>query len=191
MKSIQEPKYYKLNLSKIMSNPDLEQRRPSMNGWAVAILVIFVALIAGTIVYFNTDTIDKLTGYRPETHLTDTSTEQIQQEIEDSVEITENLTIEDFLQFKRDIVEQRRMENVFISMPDVIIIDILRQHGTALSLYDIVEIYENYPEVYNATRSGARSQQYLDSIRGKNKEPDPIPQKAPKDSIEASYLVIR
>ena len=174
-----------------MSNPELEQRKPGMNGWAFAILVIFVALIAGTIVYFNTDTIDKLTGYRPETHLTDTSVEQIQQEIEDSVEITENPTIEDFLQFKRDIVEQRRMENVFISMPDVIIIDILRQHGTALSLYDIVEIYENYPEVYNATRSGARSQQYLDSIRGKNKEPDPIPQKAPKDSIEASYLVIR
>ena len=42
-----------------MSNPDLEQSKPSMNGWAFAILVISVALIAGTIAYLNVETIDQ------------------------------------------------------------------------------------------------------------------------------------
>lgn len=193
MQNIQEPKYYKLNLSKIMSNPDLEQRKPSMNGWAFAILVIFVALIAGTIAYLNVETINKWIGNKPTEEQVDESAEEIQQEIiEDSVEIVENPSIEEYLQFKKDYIEQRRMEKVFMSMPDVIIIDILRQHGTALSIYDIVDIYESYPETYNATKSGARSQQYLDSLQGKNGEPDILPEPAPVDTVNTTmYLTTR
>lgn len=177
-----------------MSNPENEQRKPGMNGWAVAILVIIVALIAGTIVYFNTDTIDKWTGYQPETSVIDTSAEQIQQEIiEDSVEIIENPTIVEYLQYREDMIEQYRRERVFMTMPVVVIVDILRTHGTALSPWDIVEIYENYPETYNQIQSGARSQQYLDSLQGKNREPDPLPLPAPVDSgtITNTYLTNR
>ena len=177
-----------------MSNPELEQRRPSMNGWAVAILVIIVALIAGTIVYFNTDTIDKWVGYKPTEEQIDKSVEEIQQEIiEDSVEIIENPSIVEYLQYREDMIEQQRREKVFITMPIVVIVDILRTHGTALSPWDIVEIYENYPETYNQIQSGARSQQYLDSIQGKNREPDPLPLPAPVDSgtITNTYLTNR
>lgn len=165
-----------------MSNPELEQRKPGMNGWAVAILVIIVALIAGTIVYFNTDAIDKWIGYKPTEEQIDKSVEEIQQElIEDSVEITENPTIVEYLQYREDMIEQQRREKVFMTMPIVVIVDILRTHGTALSPYDIVEIYENYPETYNQIQSGARSQQYLDSIYGR--EPDPLPNRAPEDTV--------
>ena len=176
-----------------MSNPDLEQSKPSMNGWAFAILVIFIALIAGTVTYFNVETIDKWIGNKPTEEQVDESAEEIQQEIiEDSVEIVENPSIEEYLQFKKDYIEQRRMEKVFMSMPDVIIIDILRQHGTALSIYDIVNIYESYPETYNATKSGARSQQYLDSLQGKSREPDILPELAPVDTANTTmYLTTR
>lgn len=177
-----------------MSNPELEQRKPGMNSWAVAILVIIVALIAGTIVYFNTDTIDKWVGYKPTEEQIDESVEEIQQEIiEDSVEIIENLSIVEYLQYREDMIEQQRRERVFITMPIVVIVDILRTHGTALSPWDIVEIYENYPETYNQIQSGARSQQYLDSIQGKNREPDPLPLPAPVDSgtITNTYLTNR
>lgn len=177
-----------------MSNPELEQRKPGMNGWAVAILVIIVALIASTIVYFNTDTIDKWVNNRPNAEQIDESVEEIQQEIiEDSVEIIENPSIVEYLQYREDMIEQQRREKVFITMPIVVIVDILRTHGTALSPWDIVEIYENYPETYNQIQSGARSQQYLDSIQGKNREPDPLPLPAPVDSgtITNTYLTNR
>lgn len=164
-----------------MSNPDLEQRKPSMNGWAFAILVIAVALIAGTVVYFNVETIDKITGFRPvEEQKVDSAALEIQQEL---IEEAENPSIEEYLQYKYDLIEQQRKEIVFKSMPDVVIIDILREHGTAISPSDIVDIYENYPKIYNATKSGARSQQYLDSISKSNREPDRIPDQAPIDSV--------
>lgn len=164
-----------------MSNPDLEQRKPSMNGWAFAILVISVALIAGTVAYFNVETIDKMTGFRPvEEQKVDSAAIAIQHEL---IEEAENPSIEEYLQYKYDLIEQQRKEIVFKSMPDVVIIDILREHGTAISPSDIVDIYENYPKIYNATKSGARSQQYLDSISKSNRELDRIPDQAPIDSV--------
>lgn len=176
-----------------MSNPNLEQRKPGMNGWAVAILVIIVALIAGTVAYFNVETIDKWVG-KPTEEQIDESAEEIQQEtIKDSVEIIENPSIVEYLQYREDMIEQYRREKVFMTMPIVVIVDILRTHGTALSPWDIVEIYENYPETYNQIQSGARSQQYLDSIQGRNREPDPLPLPAPVDSgtITNTYLTNR
>ena len=164
-----------------MSNPENEQRKPSMNSWAVAILVIIVALIAGTVAYFNVETIDKMTGFRPvEEQKVDSAAIAIQHEL---IEETENPSIEEYLQFKYDLIEQQRKEKAFTKMPDVIIVDILREHGTAISPLDIVDIYENYPETYNSVTSGARSQQYLDSIFGNNKEPDTLPTQAPIDSV--------
>lgn len=176
-----------------MSNPENEQRKPGMNGWVVAILVIIIALIAGTVAYYNVETIDKWVG-KPIEKQVDESAEEIQQEIiEDSVEIIENPTIVEYLQYREDMIEQYRRERVFMTMPIVVIVDILRTHGTALSPWDIVEIYENYPETYNQIQSGARSQQYLDSIQGKNREPDPLPLPAPIDSgtITNTYLTNR
>lgn len=164
-----------------MSNPDLEQRKPTMSGWAIAILVIIVALIAGTVAYFNVESIDKLTGFRPEREQPikiDSAAIAIQQEL---IEQAENPSIVDYLQFREDLREQKRIENVFLEMPTVVIIDILREHGTALSVKDIVELYENYPNIYNTVKSGAKSQQYLDSLN--NREPDKLPEKAPIDSI--------
>lgn len=169
-----------------MSNPENEQRRPGMNGWAVAILVIIVALIAGAVAYFNVETIDKLTGFKPvEEQKTDSTALEIQQEL---VEEAENPSIEEYLQYKYDLIEQQRKEKAFIKMPDVIIVDILRTHGTAISPWDIVDIYENYPETYNSVTSGARSQQYLDSIFGNNREPDSLPTPAPIDSVIGAWF---
>ena len=164
-----------------MSNPDLEQRKPGMNGWAVAILVIIVALIASTVAYFNAETIDEMTGFRPvEEQKTDSAALAIHHEL---IEQAENPSIVDYLQFREDIREQKRIEDIFLQMPTVVIIDILREHETALSIEDIVRIYEDYPEIYNTVQSGARSQQYLDSIFGNNREPDTLPTQAPIDSV--------
>lgn len=158
-----------------------QENRRSLGYGAVAILVILVALIAGTVVYYGKDTIDKKIGIK-QPIVQDSAALAIQHEL---VEQAENPSIVEYLQFREDIREQKRVENVFLSMPTVVIIDILRQHGTALSVEDIVRIYEDYPDIYNTVQSGARSQQYMDSIN-KNK-PDKLPEKAPIDSILDSW----
>ena len=117
--------------------------------------VIAAAITIGMLVWRNSNTINK-----------DESVETIQNEIiSDTVE---NHSIEDYLQFRNDMKQQQEAEQIFLNMPDVVLIDILLQHGTELSPYDIGEIYRNYPDTYNEVESGARSQRYLDSINNQN-----------------------
>lgn len=155
----------------------MEQEKKT-NYWAFAILVILVALIAGTVVYYGKDTIDKKLGIEQPITVQDSASIAIQHEL---VEQAENPSIVEYLQFREDIREQKRVENVFLSMPTVVIIDILRQHGTSLSVNDIVRIYEDYPDIYNTVQSGARSQQYMDSIN--QCKSDSLLRKAPIDSV--------
>lgn len=159
-------------------------QRKSSKGWLWAILTVIIAALVGTVVYFNTDTIDRWTGYEGPVTAQDETVDSIQQELIDSVEITENPTVEEYLQYRSDMIEQDRQEKVFKTMPEVVLADILLQHGTALSLYDIVDIYENYPEIYNKVQSGARTQQFLDSIHSQSggKEPDMLPKPAITDN---------
>ena len=166
-----------------MSNPNLEQRKPGMNGWAVAILVIIVALIVGTVVYFNVETIDKITGFEPiEEQKTDSAVLAIQHEL---IEQAENPSIVEYLQYIDQLEEDKRKENVLFTIPKVVIVNILQDIGTSISPYELVDIYENYPNIYNSVKSGAKSQQYLDSIM--RFEPDTLPKQAPIDSVIESW----
>lgn len=160
------------------------EQRKSSKSWLWTILTVIIAAIVGTVVYFNTDTIDRWTGHEKPVAAQDETVDSIQQELIDSVEITENPTVEEYLQYRSDMIEQDRQEKVFKTMPEVVLADILLQHGTALSIYDIVEIYENYPETYNKVQSGARTQQFLDSIHSRSggKEPDVLPKPAMIDN---------
>lgn len=91
-------------------------------------------------------------------------------------------SIQDVLRFREHVRELNKADSIFMTIPDVILIDILYNHGTELSNYDITQIYTNYPETYNIVSSGARSQRYLDSLK-KQKEPDVLPLQTPTDSI--------
>ena len=174
-----------------MSNPENEQRKPRMNNWVWLLLTIITCFIVGIIVYNNNDTIARWANQTrlekaqkwAEEHKTDSTALEIQSEL---IEEAENPTIVEYLQFREDMIEQQRKEEVFKTMPTVVLIDILSQHGTALNVYDIVDIYENYPDTYNIIQSGARAQQFLDSLRQEEKKnitPDSIPKKAPIDSV--------
>lgn len=93
----------------------------------------------------------------------DSTVMSIQQEIEEQTN-AENPSIVEYLQYRDKLKEDKRKEAVFLNMPEVVIVDILRDISTDLSIYELVEIYENYPTIYNSVQSGAKSQQYLDSI---------------------------
>lgn len=95
----------------------------------------------------------------------DAAVEAIKQELTEQTESVP--TIEEVLQYRDDMKEYERKVKVFYSMPAVVLIDILRTHGTSLQISEIVDIYESNPDTYNLVKSGARSQQYLDSLLDK------------------------
>lgn len=71
-------------------------------------------------------------------------------------------TIQDILDMREQMREDRRVDSVFLAMPKVVLIDILMQHGTSLSIKDIIYIYESNNQRNNTVLSGARAQKYLD-----------------------------
>lgn len=73
-------------------------------------------------------------------------------------------TIQDFIVMREEMKETRRIDEVFLTIPEVVLIDILMQHGTCLSIKDVVYIYESNNTIYNKVLSGARAQQYRDSL---------------------------
>ena len=71
-------------------------------------------------------------------------------------------TIQDILDIREQMREDRRIDSVFLAMPKIVLIDILMQHGTSLSIKDMIYIYESNTSTYNTVLSGARAQKYLD-----------------------------
>lgn len=71
-------------------------------------------------------------------------------------------TIQDILDIREQMREDRRVDSIFLAMPKVVLIDILMQHGTSLSIKDMIYIYESNTSTYNTVLSGARAQKYLD-----------------------------
>ena len=92
------------------------------------------------------------------------SESQIIADISADKEEVKEYSIAEILQWRENTKELQRIDSVYLNMPDVILIDILLQHGTSLSYADIVYIYESNPETYNLIQSGARAQRYKDSI---------------------------
>lgn len=88
-----------------------------------------------------------------------------QEEVQEDAHITIEepvATIQDILDMREQMREDRRVDSVFLAMPKVVLIDILMQHGTSLSIKDMIYIYETNTSTYNTVLSGARAQKYLD-----------------------------
>lgn len=108
------------------------------------------------------------------THLYDKNTYLSEPElIEDTDSISsqqEETSISDFLTLRNMMREQAHTEKVFMELEDVILIDILNNFGTDISIDDIVSIYEGNKEVYDKVAVGAEIQKRIqDIINTKNK----------------------
>lgn len=74
-------------------------------------------------------------------------------------------TIQGYLEFRQQLKESQHKDSVFLTIPDVVLIHILQQFGTDLSIYEIATIYEGNKPVYDNVELGAEAQKYKDSIR--------------------------
>lgn len=120
--------------------------------WVVLITLALIGMM-GAIIYAERENIANF--------LNGVNQEEVQEDpqviIEEPV-----ITIQDILDMREQMREDRRVDSVFLAMPKVVLIDILMQHGTSLSIKDIIYIYESNTSTYNTVLSGARAQKYLD-----------------------------
>lgn len=149
-----------------MENEMNQRPKPlSIIVWIVATVCLLMGIAA--VVYEEHDTIENyLHG-------------ENQEVVQDTLQMEEPVyTIQDYVEIRNQMKEERRIDSVFLAIPDVVLIDILSQHGTDLSITDIVYIYESNSTIYNSVMSGARAQKYLeDSI-----------QKIPKDTAKTDII---
>lgn len=127
---------------------------PRRTVWVIVAIIAFIGMIAA-IVYAERVTIKNF--------FTGENQEEVQIENDSTYEDPMCvLTIQEILDMREDMRETKRIDSVFLAMPQVVLIDILMNHGTSLSIKDIVYIYESNTSTYNDVLSGARAQKYLD-----------------------------
>ena len=125
---------------------------PRRTVWVVVTILALIGMI-GAVIYAERKNVANF--------LNGVNQEEVQEDpqviIEEPV-----ATIQDILDMREQMREDRRIDSVFLAMPKVVLIDILMQHGTSLSIKDIIYIYESNTSTYNTVLSGARAQKYLD-----------------------------
>ena len=125
---------------------------PRIIVWAVLITLALIGMI-GAIIYAERENITNF--------LNGVNQEEVQEDPQVIIEEPVT-TIQDIIDMREQMREDRRIDSVFLAMPKVVLIDILMQHGTSLSIKDMIYIYESNTSTYNTVLSGARAQKYLD-----------------------------
>lgn len=129
-----------------------------MRNWIYGlILTVIVAIITAFVTYNNTDKIDRLIGCE-QTYESQDSIVKINPE-------TNVFTVQDYLKFRNGIKEDKRKDSIFLTMPEVILVNILENIGTDLTSHEIVDIYERYKDVYDKVLSGANSQITIETLK--------------------------
>lgn len=125
---------------------------PRIIVWVVLIILALIGMM-GAIIYAERENIANF--------LNGVNQKEVQEDPQVIIEEPVT-TIQDILDMRERMREDRRVDSVFLAMPKVVLIDILMQHGTSLSIKDMIYIYESNTSTYNTVLSGARAQKYLD-----------------------------
>lgn len=126
---------------------------PRIIVWVVLLITLALIGMMGAIIYAKRENIANF--------LNGVNQEEVQEDPQVIIEEPVT-TIQDILDMREQMREDRRVDSVFLAMPKVVLIDILMQYGTSLSIKDIIYIYESNTSTYNTVLSGARAQKYLD-----------------------------
>lgn len=125
---------------------------PRRTVWVVVAILALIGMI-GAVIYAERKNVANF--------LNGVNQEEVQEDPQVIIEEPVT-TIQDILNMREQMREDRRVDSVFLAMPKVVLIDILMQHGTSLSIKDMIYIYESNTSTYNTVLSGARAQKYLD-----------------------------
>lgn len=121
-----------------------------MKNLTIGLIVVAIALLVALLAFKT---------YKESTTVNNT---EVLEEVTDST--SEVLTPEDVLQFRKHLRECQRVDSVYMSIPDIVLLAILMNHGTDLSNLEIVTIYESNKEIYDAYLKEDRVKAYIKHI---------------------------
>lgn len=138
----------------------------------ISIVIIILAIIAGSVGYLAKDTIS---SYFDKNKVTEEST------IVHPDTVYESVTIDDILISRETVRENKRVDDVFMNLPSPILVAVLSKIGTDATIAEIVYEYEYNKDYYANVKIGADIQKQLT-------QQDEERQKNPEDSIEKPKL---
>lgn len=121
-----------------------------MKNLTIGLIVVAIALLVALLAFKT---------YKESTTVNNT---EVLEEVTDST--SEVLTPEDVLQFREQIRECIRVDSVYMSMPNIVLLAILMNHGTDLSTTEIVTIYESNKDIYDTYLKEDRVKAYIKHI---------------------------
>lgn len=121
-----------------------------MKNLTIGLIVVAIALLVALLAFKT---------YKESTTVDNT---EVLEEVTDST--PEVLTPEDVLQFRKHLRECQRVDSVYMSMPDIVLLAILMNHGTDLSTTEIVTIYESNKDIYDTYLKEDRVKAYIKHI---------------------------
>lgn len=121
-----------------------------MKNLTIGLIVVAIALLVALLAFKT---------YKESTTVNNT---EVLEEVTDST--SEVLTPEDVLQFRKHLRECQRVDSVYMSIPDIVLLAILMNHGTDLSNLEIVTIYESNKDIYDAYLKEDRVKAYIKHI---------------------------
>lgn len=121
-----------------------------MKNLTIGLIVVAIALLVALLAFKT---------YKESTTVNNT---EVLEEVTDST--SEVLTPEDVLQFREQIRECMRVDSVYMSMPDIVLLAILMNYGTDLSTTEIVTIYESNKDIYDTYLKEDRVKAYIKHI---------------------------
>lgn len=139
----------------------------------IATIIAAILMAAGVVFYVNKDKITDMFQDK----------ESVEQPIVDESDLVEEetITIDDILDMRRQEVELRYLDSVYLNMPEVSLIAILMKFGTDMSHTDIAKEYLKHKKNYNDVEFGAEIRDIYE--HNKSKEPDEMPEKAKPDTV--------
>lgn len=129
--------------------------------WLIACLAI---ILAGVVTYIWKDEVTEL--FQPKT--------EIVTPVVDSIAVETPPTIDEIVSLRREIIENRKIDSVYLSMSDLELTAILMKIGTNTTITEIVEAYETLKPQLKDVLLGANiaeklikeqtSMQHLDTV---------------------------
>lgn len=130
-----------------MKDNQYQEGRKSDKMLWIMLVASIICFATGVITFVKHDSIAKIISDNTETICTDT------------VKTVDTVyTVQNILDFRENLKEGIRIDSMFLTMPEPILVEILMNHGTLLSNKDIVYIYEGNKDYYNSILKGANIQ---------------------------------
>lgn len=144
--------------------------------FAILLITVIILIAGGTLFMYEMNK-EKYPNYTEYTDNIPVENMEV-----DSQNIVQNVTIDDVLETRKEILKCQYYDSVFLHMPETPLIAVLMKLGTDVSNAEIAREYLNNKKLYDNVQLGAQ----IKEMRKKQFEPDSLPKQPKLDTTKLS-----